>query len=167
MVKTVGLASERLMAMNDTVWARHANPWSGWSRVSVLPLLVLAAWSRIWIEWWTLIPVAAVLLWAWLNPRVFPPPASIDNWMSKGVLGERLWISRSEGAVSAHHAPILRVLSIAVALGSVMLVAGVIMLDLTLTMTGLSIAMLSKLWMLDRMVWIYTEAEEAKVSPAT
>jgi hypothetical protein len=34
-------------------------------------------------------------------------------------------------------------------------------------MTGLSIAMLSKLWMLDRMVWIYTEAEEAKVSPAT
>ncbi|NOR31028.1 MAG: hypothetical protein GQ539_08020 [Sulfitobacter sp.] len=155
------------MAMNDTVWARHANPWSGWSRVSVLPLLVLAAWSRIWIEWWTLIPVAAVLLWALLNPRVFPPPASIDNWMSKGVLGERLWISRSEGAVSAHHAPILRALSVAVALGSVMLVAGVIMLDLTLTMTGLSIAMLSKLWMLDRMVWIYMEAEEAKVSPAT
>jgi hypothetical protein len=43
---------ERLMAMDDRVWRRHANPWSGWTRVTVLPLLVLAIWSRVWIGWW-------------------------------------------------------------------------------------------------------------------
>lgn len=45
----LGRATERAMAMNDTVWQRHANPWSGWTRVATMPLFAIAAWSRVWI----------------------------------------------------------------------------------------------------------------------
>ncbi|MEL7048152.1 MAG: DUF6653 family protein, partial [Pseudomonadota bacterium] len=38
---TVGSVIERAMAMDDSVWERHANPWSAWSRVPILPLLCL------------------------------------------------------------------------------------------------------------------------------
>lgn len=34
-------------ALDDEGWARHANPWSGWSRFpTVLPLLILAGAQR-------------------------------------------------------------------------------------------------------------------------
>lgn len=153
---------KRMMAMNDTTWARHANPWSGWSRISILPLLALAVWSRVWLGWWALLPTGTVLVWVWLNPRLFPPPASVDNWMSKGVIGERIWLSWSQGSVPEDHAPVLRVLTVAISAGFLVLVSGIIVLDLTLTMTGMSVAMLCKLWFLDRMVWIYTETDEAE-----
>ena len=35
--------------LNDKNWMKHANPWSVWTRYSVLPLIVLAFWSRVWI----------------------------------------------------------------------------------------------------------------------
>ena len=151
---------ERIMAMDATVWARHANPWSGWSRVSILPLLAVAVWSRVWIDWWALLPIGAVLIWTWLNPRLFPPPASTDNWMSKGVLAERIWPLRCKDPVLAHHVPVIRVLTIATSTGAVLLVVGLAELNLSLTMTGIAIAMLSKLWLLDRMVWVYSEIGE-------
>lgn len=66
--------------------------FSGWSRMSVLPLLALAIWSRIWIGWWSLLPIGVTIFWMWLNPRAFPIPQSTSNWMSKGVLGERVWL---------------------------------------------------------------------------
>lgn len=152
--------TERIMAMNATVWARHANPWSGWSRVSILPLLAVAVWSRVWIGWWALLPIGAVLIWTWLNPRLFPTPASTDNWMSMGVLGERIWLLRGKDSALAHHVPVVRALTIATATGAVLLVVGLAALNLSLTMTGIAIAMLSKLWLLDRMVWVYSEIEE-------
>src|SRR5690606_2418557 len=86
-----------LFRMDETTWARHANPWSVWTRVAILPLMALAVWSRVWIGWWALLPVALLVVWTWLNPRAFPPPRSFDSWAAKGVLGERLWIARREG----------------------------------------------------------------------
>ncbi|KPQ04602.1 MAG: hypothetical protein HLUCCA12_16565 [Rhodobacteraceae bacterium HLUCCA12] len=156
-MNSLSKAAQRIMAMDDEVWARHANPLSGWSRVSILPLLAVAIWSRVWIGWWALVPVSAVLMWTWLNPRLFPSPPSIDNWMSKGVLGERIWLSRGKDGELAHHAPIIRALTISTSAGTVLLFTGLALLNLFLTTTGLAVAMLSKLWILDRMVWIYSE----------
>lgn len=158
-----GFGIERIMAMTDTVWARHTNPWSGWSRVSILPLLALAVWSREWIGWWAALPIGAVLTWTWLNPRLFPPPASTDNWMSQGVLGERIWILRDKDVSVSHHAPVIKTLTIATATGSILLVAGLIVLNLTLTLIGLTVAMLTKLWLLDRMVWVYRDCDTSDI----
>nr|WP_246018417.1 DUF6653 family protein [Pelagibacterium montanilacus] len=126
--------------------------------MSILPLLALAIWSRVWIGWWMLIPFSVVLAWTWLNPRLFPPPESTENWMSKGVLGERIWLNRSKRPELLHHAPVIRTLTIATTIGTLLLLVGLALLDLALTTTGLAVAMLSKLWLLDRMVWIYGES---------
>ncbi|MGY6703339.1 DUF6653 family protein [Roseinatronobacter sp.] len=148
--------------MNNEVWARHANPLSGWSRVSILPLFAIAVWSRDWIGWWALAPVAIVLLWTWLNPRLFSAPASIDNWMSKGVLGEHIWLSRSKDSALSHHAPVIRLLTISTFAGAILLFYGLAVLNLPLTMTGLAVSMLTKLWIQDRMVWVYSEVGDGK-----
>ena len=63
-------------AMSEDVWMHHANPWSVWTRFTVLPLLILAIWSRVWLGWWAFVPMAAAVLWMWLNPRIFPKPQS-------------------------------------------------------------------------------------------
>ena len=73
-----------VLRMDDAAWERHANPWSGWTRLTTLPLLILAVWSREWLGWWALVPVAVALAWLWLNPHLFPPPRSTRNWMSQG-----------------------------------------------------------------------------------
>lgn len=153
-------AAQRLMTMNDDVWARHANPLSGWSRVSILPLFTIAVWSRVWISWWALIPVGVVLFWTWLNPRLFAPPVSVDNWMSMGVLGERIWVSRGKDYELSHHAPVIRTLTISTSAGAIVLLSGLAVLNVPLTTTGLAITMLTKLWILDRMVWVYTEVDD-------
>ncbi|MFN3662246.1 DUF6653 family protein [Yoonia sp.] len=152
--------------MDDDVWARHANPWSGWSRVSILPLFAIAVWSRVWIGWWAMIPVAIVLLWTWLNPRLFSPPASVNNWMTKGVLGEHIWLARGKDRDLAHHAPVIRNLTISTSAGTILLLTGLAVLNVPMTTTGLAITMLTKLWILDRMVWVYTEIGEGSASLA-
>jgi len=95
--------AERLMGMNDVVWARHANPWSGWTRMATgLPLFSLAVWSRVWLGWGAVLAVAVALAWIWFNPRAFAPPDNIDNWMSKGVYGERIYLEH-KAELPAHH----------------------------------------------------------------
>ena len=76
--------SERLMAMDDEVWARHANPWSVYSRFTCLPLIALAIWSRVWLGWWSLVPLVLALFWTWYNPRAFRPSTRNDGWAFKG-----------------------------------------------------------------------------------
>ena len=50
--------------LDDEGWARHANPWSGWTRViTTLPLLVAAIWSRAWLGYWSLIAIGVALWW--------------------------------------------------------------------------------------------------------
>ena len=147
-------ASEKAMRMSDATWQRHVNPWSGWTRVATLPLLALAVWSRVWIGWWALLPAAIVLFWVWLNPRLFPVPKSTDNWMSEGVLGERVWLANQPGTISDRHRRVVRTLVGISAAGSIVFLLGLLLLNLTMTLVGMSIAMLAKLWLVDRMVWI-------------
>ena len=69
-----GRRVEQAMVMSDLAWARHANPWSVWTRVPILPLLALAIWSRVWIGAWCWLPLALLIAWILWNPRAFPPP---------------------------------------------------------------------------------------------
>ncbi len=147
-------------AMSDEVWARHASPWSVWTRFTVLPLLVLGVWSRVWIGWWAVLPAAAAVLWAWLNPRIFPKPKSTDHWASKGVLGERVWLNRDKIPIPRHHRAAPHVLSSISALGMIFLIWGVIALALWPTLFGAALVYLGKLWFLDRMVWLYEDMKD-------
>lgn len=70
--------------LNKTGWERHANPWSVWTRFTVLPVLVLAIWSRVWLHEWSFVLIAAAILWMWLNPRLFSKPRSTNNRASIG-----------------------------------------------------------------------------------
>ncbi|MBX3553855.1 MAG: hypothetical protein KF697_15500, partial [Pseudolabrys sp.] len=83
-----------LFRMDERVWERHANPVSVWTRFATFPLLMLALWSVHWIGWYCLIPLAVLAAWLWLNPRIFPPPASTQSWASRAVLGERVYLLR-------------------------------------------------------------------------
>ena len=158
-------AAERLMAMDDAAWRRHANPWSVWTRFTCGPLLVLALWSRAWLGWGCLVPVAAAALWTWLNPRVFPPVTRVDNWASKGVLGERLLLDRDRRPIPAHHRRAATVLATLSALGLVPLAFGLIALEPWATAAGTLAVCLPKVWFVDRMVWLYEEVAAAEARP--
>jgi hypothetical protein len=148
-------------AMNDDTWKRHASPWSVWTRFAALPLLVLAIWSRAWLGWWALVPVAVMVLWLWINPRAFPPPASTDNWASKAVLGERVWLACDKIPIPQHHARMALRLSLLSSAGLILLAFGLYALDPWPTVFGMTLVMVGKLWFVDRMVWLYEDMKNA------
>ena len=150
-----------LFQMDDETWRRHANPWSVWSRFTVAPLLILACWSRVWLGWWALVPVAVALLWTWGNPRLFASPETMDSWAAKGVLGERVWMNRDEVPVPAHHQTVPHMLSAASAVGTGFVIYGVIVLALWPTIFGWMLMSLAKLWFVDRMAWLYEDMKDA------
>ncbi|MEM6748659.1 MAG: DUF6653 family protein [Pseudomonadota bacterium] len=154
--------SERLMGMSDEVWARHANPLSVWTRVPVIAFLTVALWSRYWIGSWAVPAVGLVVLWIWLNPRVFPRPSTLESWGTKGVLGERIWLARSDRPIPMGFARQAILGNSVAGMGGLLWLYGVVMLDPWATGTGLGFTLLGKMWFLDRMVWLYeTTAREA------
>ena len=153
-VKKLGRVMQRTMAMNDATWDRHANPWSGWTRVATMPVLTLAIWSRVWVGWWALVPVAIVMVWIWINPRLFPPPTRLDSWMSRGVLGERIWLGNQDASIAEHHRAAILATTLIASVGALVWLGGLVFLDLTATLCGLIASVLGKLWFIDRMVWI-------------
>jgi hypothetical protein len=74
-----------MAVMSERTWSRHSNPWSGWTRAATFPFLFVPPWTR---RWWLIAPLAG---WLWLNPRLFEPPSDDHAWMTRGVLGEKLW----------------------------------------------------------------------------
>lgn len=152
--------AQSTMAMDDATWARHANPWSVYSRMTILPLLALAVWSRVWIGWGALVPVALCLFWTWINPRIFRSPARTDSWAAEGTFGERLFMA-DDDAVPSHHRRAVAWLTTANAAGAVVMAWGLIALNPWMTLCGLITTMGAKLWTFDRMVWLWHEAGSA------
>ncbi|MBY8977669.1 hypothetical protein KHP62_17785 [Rhodobacteraceae bacterium NNCM2] len=145
------------MKMDDAAWQRHASPWSVYSRFIILPLFALAVWSRVWLGWWCLFPVALVALWTWVNPRLFAAPARLDSWASQAVMGERIFLNRKADPVPEHHRRMAVILTWASTIGVAVLAYGLWSLDLWAVISGLFGAMMPKIWFCDRMVWLYRE----------
>jgi hypothetical protein len=63
----------RVALVRRTVFARHANPWSAWTRWASTPMVLVPVWTRRRSH--------AVLIGAWLavNPMLFPKIADNQN----------------------------------------------------------------------------------------
>ncbi len=151
----------KLMTMSDQAWARHANPWSVYTRMATLPLAALAVWSRLWLGWWALIPIGLVIFWVWINPRLFGVPARTDNWASKVTFGERVFLNRKAVPIPAAHVRWGYGLSAVSGLGLLPLAFGLWRYDLSLTLLGLVLTIGAKLWFVDRMVFLYDAMKDA------
>ena len=57
--------SEKLMGMDSEAWARHANPWSVWTRITGGTGVFIAIWSYHWIGWYSAIAIVLALSWWW------------------------------------------------------------------------------------------------------
>lgn len=158
---TIGKHIASFFRLQNSAWERHANPWSVWSRLTVLPALILAVWSRVWIGWWALVPGVLAILWTALNPHLFDAPDSFDTWASQSVLGEKHWIHRDETPIPEHHRVVPHLLNTGSGIGMLVVAWGVIDLALWPTLTGATLVYAGKLWFLDRMVWLYEDMETA------
>lgn len=156
-----GRSLEKLMRMDDVTWKRHANPWSVWTRFAILPLIVLAIWSRTWFGWWSLLPIVLLIVWTFVNPRAFPKPETTKFWASKATFGERVWLKRAEKPIPAHHVQFANALSVVTALAVVPLAYGLITYEPMVTCLSLALVIAGKLWFLDRMVWLYEDMKDS------
>jgi hypothetical protein len=149
--------------MTDESWRRHANPWSVWTRFAAIPLLILAIWSRDWIGWWCLLPLALVMIWLWVNPIAFPPVNEPKQWAAKGIYGERIWL-QDKDIVPPGHRAILRLLVGLGTVGGGLLAWGLIDLALWPTIFGSTLIVLGQLWRIDRFGWLYDTVQSARTS---
>lgn len=151
-----------MAVLSDETWMRHANPWSVWTRYAAFPVLIAAIWSRSWFGWWALAPVLLVIAWLIWNPRAFPPPRSTDNWASKAVLGERIWVALKSDEVPVQHRIVPRVASAISAIGTVALVWALYASDALVAILGMLLVITAKTWFVDRMVWLFEDLKDTK-----
>ncbi len=149
----------RLFGLKGETWMRHANPVSVWTRFAVLPLLAVSIWSRDWIGWWSLVPVALSLVFMMVNPLLFPKPASTRNWASKGVFGERIWADRTtvELPEQFRSSAVANVSYLFQMVGMAVLAYGLVELDVVAVVSGLVIVQCAKAWFIDRMVLLFED----------
>ena len=148
--------------LTDENWRKHSNPWSVWTRYSVLPLIIFSFWSRIWIGWWCLIPGILAILWMFFNPVFFSPPKSTKNWASKSVLGERVYLNRDKVPIpSQHKTPLIKILNGISSVGILLAIWALVALSVWGAITGILLAYLGKSWYLDRMVWLYEDMKHS------
>jgi hypothetical protein len=144
--------------LTDENWMKHANPISVWTRYSVLPIIVIAFWSRIWIGWWCLIPGTLSILWMIFNPVVFKKPKSTRNWASKAVLGERVYLNRDKVKIPDHHnVALYTILNGISSAGLILALWSIAYYSAWGAILGVTMAYFGKSWFLDRMVWLYED----------
>lgn len=150
----------KIFGLNEDTWMRHANPWSVYTRYTVLPLIILAVWTRVWIGWWALIPVAVSIAWMFLNPVLFKKPQSTKNWASQSVLGERVWLNNKAIPIPKHHLKILPILNTIAGAGAFMTIYAMVVLNVEWAIIGTLFTYIGKSWFLDRMVWIFQDMKD-------
>jgi hypothetical protein len=78
--------ADTLATVRRTVFERHANPLSAWSRWASTPLVLVPVWTRKWAH------AAPVAAWMIANAVIFPKPADDRAWATRAMLGEEMWI---------------------------------------------------------------------------
>jgi hypothetical protein len=155
----------KVFRLTDENWMKHANPISVWTRYSVLPVIVIAFWSRTWIGWWCLVPGLLSMLWMFFNPILFNKPKSTKNWASKAVLGERVYLNRDKIALpSVHNTPLYNILNTISFVGLVLAIWSTVNYSVCGAILGVALAYLGKSWFLDRMVWLYEDMKTQNVT---
>lgn len=145
-----------IFQLTDENWMKHSNPVSVWTRYTVLPIIVVAFWSRIWIGWWCLLPGIISVLWMFLNPVFFAKPKSTKNWASKAVLGERVYLNRDQIDIpDIHKTPLFAILNTISLIGLLLAIWATVYFSVWGAVLGVSLAFIGKSWYLDRMVWLY------------
>lgn len=134
--------------LSETTWEKHANPWSGWTRVLSMPALAIGLYfHNFWI-------LGVVIIWLLINPIVFTKPKNVDNWMSKGVLGEQVYFKNGK-KYKKDLPTFLNILNIPV-FATFLYFSWV--QDITpLVLAGL-LTMVIKFWFIDRMVAVYEQS---------
>ena len=142
--------------LSDEAWRRHANPWSVYTRFAAIPAMILAIWSRVWIGWWALLPAGLVAVWLVVNPFVFPAVSEPTHWASRGIYGEKLWLSDRSLVPSGLRVLLRRLILVGVA-GFALLAWGLVTLSIWPTIFGATVVTLAQLWRIDRMGLLYNE----------
>jgi hypothetical protein len=151
----------KFFLLDSERWRRHSNPWSVWSRYTVLPLFVLSGLIRDWNGWWSLILLIIALCWVFLNPLIFKRPATITSWASKAVLGEQIYLNRDQKPLpEQHQTPLFGILYGISAFGLMLTVWAVYQFDFLMCVVGILITYVGKSWFLDRMVWLYLDVHD-------
>jgi hypothetical protein len=122
-------------------------------------LLAISIWSREWIGWWSLIPIALSLVFMMVNPLLFPKPSSTTNWASKGVFGERIWADRNKVQLpEPFRSPAVANVTYAFQLiGTAVLVYGLVALDVWAVISGIVIVQCTKASYIDLMVLLFED----------
>jgi len=144
--------------VNSDMWRRHANPWSVWTRFAAIPAMLLAVWSRVWLGWWALVPVAVVVIWLVINPVVFRPVDEPTAWVSKAVYGEQIWLTERNRVPVAYRTMLTRLIAAGLA-GFLFIIWGLWKLDAWPTVYGATLVVFAQLWRIDRMSLLYDELQ--------
>lgn len=154
-------SAERLMTMDDGVWARHANPLSVYSRIVGGTAIFLALWSPFWIGWWGVLAIGVAAFWTWINPRLFAPPTESTSWATRAVLGERVFLARGKVPIPHEHWTVAMIATGGAAVFLGLAVLGFVMASFWLAFTAWHAATLAKVWFCDRMVWLWDDMKGA------
>src|SRR5262249_21314684 len=103
-----------------------------------------------------LAPIAAVIAWLWLNPRIFAPVEKPTSWSAKGIYGEKLWLMKRE-RIPAGHRAVQRLLMGIGGVGLGALAFAVVMLEVWPTVFGASLIVVGQLWSIDRFGLLFDE----------
>ena len=145
--------------MDEETRLRHANPWSVYTRFTVVPLMALSVRSRVRVgDWWILL-FGGVIVWTRYNPRIFAKPASYNTWAGKGVFGERIRLHRDKKPVASYHYRPIRLLNLIQVSGLVLMIVWLTILHWWLTIIWI-ILIYTKVRFVDRMVRIFEEMKD-------
>jgi len=156
--------AEKSMLMDDETWARHSNPWSVYSRFTMLPIISLSFWSREWLGIYCLVPIVFSIMWIWVNPRLFSAPINTDNWASMGTFGERIYLNRHKETIPNYHVLPCIILQILSGLGLPFFIYGLYSLNIWALLLGNLWIMVFKAWFVDRMVWLYQDMNKMEIN---